>query len=335
MAKVSVIVAVYNVKDYLSGAVGSLLRQTEEDIEVLLVDDGSTDGSSALCDQYAGEDGRVKVLHKENGGLSSARNAGAAAATSEYVLFLDGDDYLCDDALETLVRTKNTFHPDVVQFFYREVPETGEQRGHDREAWAPFVEREPEKLFENLYRLGGVAASGCTKLMKRQLVIDHPFESIRHEDEMWCTRVFPTGITVAYLPDILYCYVMREGSIVHARFNPRKLDIFKVQEERIAVLKELSLTDLVEKEYAKMFLSVLMLYKEAFSCGDDQSCCMIKTQFQIRKKHFLCSKYIKGKYRILLHWMSFSFSSIMLYLKYQSIGRRVSRPKSFGVFHEK
>ena len=316
MAKVSVIVPIYNVQDYLSGVVGSLLRQTERDIEIILVDDGSTDDSRALCEQYAETDERIKVLHKENGGLSSARNAGVAAATSEYVLFLDGDDYLCDDAIETLVKAKNTYHPDVLQFVYNEVLETGDQRGHDSEAWTPFVERKPEKLFENLYRLGGVTASGCTKLMKKQLVIDYPFESIRHEDEMWCTRVFSTGITVVYIPDILYCYVMREGSIIHARFNPNKLDVFKVQEERIKALNALGLHELAEREYAKMFLSVLMLYREALDGGSRESCSAIREQFEKNRRAFLGSSLIKGRFKVILLLMTIDFSWIKLYLGY-------------------
>ncbi|MBQ7170771.1 MAG: glycosyltransferase family 2 protein [Clostridia bacterium] len=319
MAKVSVIVPVYNVRDYLSGAVESLLRQTERDIEIILVDDGSTDGSGALCDRFAERDKRIKVLHKENGGLSSARNAGAKEASAAYVLFLDGDDYLCDDAVETLALASDRYHPDVVQFLYKEVETTGRQSRHETESWTAFTASEPAALFENLYRLGGVAASGCTKLIKRQLVLDFPFEKIRHEDEMWCTRVFPTGITVLYLPDVLYCYVMREGSIIHAEFHSSKLDAFKVQEERIRVLSDLSLHNLVEREYAKMFLSVLLLYREAFRCGDEHGCSAMKEQFQKNKKAMLRSRYIKGKYKILLMLMTRSFSSVKLFVKQQRL----------------
>ena len=320
MAKVSIVVPIYNVKDYLTATIDSLLRQTERDIEIILVNDGSTDGSGSLCDKFAERDSRIKVIHKENGGLPSARNAGVAVATSEYILFLDGDDYLCDDAIETLMEAKNTWKTDIVQFLYKEVAESGEQRGHESETWSPFVEHKPEKLFENLYRLGGVAASGCTKLMKRQLAIEHPFESIRHEDEMWCTRVFPCGVTIAYIPDVLYNYVTREGSIVHARFNPTKLDVFKVQEERITALQKLSLSGLVEREYAKMFLSILILYKEASVYGDDRSCRVIREQFQNNKNDFLCSRYIRGKYKALLQSMTFSFLFILLFVRYHSFG---------------
>ena len=94
MAKVSVIVAVYNVEKYLNKCVDSLLAQTLSDIEILLVDDGSTDGSGRICDDYAGKDNRVRVIHKENGGLSDARNRGIEEALAEYIGFIDKEQLL-------------------------------------------------------------------------------------------------------------------------------------------------------------------------------------------------------------------------------------------------
>ena len=91
---VSIIVPVYNVKPYLNRCVDSLLGQSYQNMELLLVDDGSTDGSEALCDEYAAQDARVRVLHKKNGGLSDARNAGVDAAKGEYLSFVDGDDWV-------------------------------------------------------------------------------------------------------------------------------------------------------------------------------------------------------------------------------------------------
>ena len=92
--KISVIVPVYNVKLYLHKCVDSILNQTYQNIEVLLIDDGSTDGSSDICDSYTEKDSRIKVVHKKNGGLSSARNTGLDMATGEYILFVDSDDYI-------------------------------------------------------------------------------------------------------------------------------------------------------------------------------------------------------------------------------------------------
>ena len=94
MSKVAIIIPIYNVEKYVRKTIESAVNQTEKDIEIILVDDGSRDSSGRICDEYAACDSRIKVIHKENGGLSSSRNAGTRLAKSEYVMYLDGDDYL-------------------------------------------------------------------------------------------------------------------------------------------------------------------------------------------------------------------------------------------------
>ncbi|MFR4147327.1 MAG: glycosyltransferase family 2 protein [Mediterraneibacter gnavus] len=103
MSLVSIIVPVYNVEPYIETCIQSLIRQTMGNIEVILVDDGSTDRSGELCDQYAEADERIRVIHKQNGGLSSARNAGISAAKGEYLLFVDSDDYVSASLVEKTV----------------------------------------------------------------------------------------------------------------------------------------------------------------------------------------------------------------------------------------
>ena len=102
--KVSIIIPVYNVEKYLQRCIESVLQQTYKDIEVVLVDDGSTDNSGNNCDLWSEKDKRIKVIHKVNGGLSSARNAGCRVATGDYILFLDSDDYLSSDCVSKLIK---------------------------------------------------------------------------------------------------------------------------------------------------------------------------------------------------------------------------------------
>ena len=117
-AKVTVVVPVYNTKQYLEECVASLTGQTYREIEILLVDDGSTDGTSALCDTLAEHDDRIRVIHKENGGAATARNLGIDEAEGEYVMFLDSDDWLDTDAIEVLVRYADEQATDVLRFNY-------------------------------------------------------------------------------------------------------------------------------------------------------------------------------------------------------------------------
>lgn len=116
MAKISIIIPVYNVEQYLRRCVDSALKQTLSDIEVILVDDGSPDGSPAICDAYVQADVRVKVIHKCNGGLASARNAGMRIAQGEYLFFLDSDDWLEPDGMERLYETAMRYAVDFVRY---------------------------------------------------------------------------------------------------------------------------------------------------------------------------------------------------------------------------
>jgi len=145
MPKVSVVIPVYNVEAYLSRCVDSVLSQTLADLQIILVDDGSPDGSPAICDDYAKKDPRVRVIHKPNGGLASARNAGMAVADGEYLFFLDSDDWLELDGLEGLVKIADEKQVDFVR--YRAI----------RTGWpglpehAPCMVEDVRELTEGLY----------------------------------------------------------------------------------------------------------------------------------------------------------------------------------------
>lgn len=321
MPKASIIIPIYNVHSYVSKTVESALNQSEPDIEVILVDDGSTDGSGEICNEYAEMDRRVVVIHKKNGGLSSARNAGTEVASTEYVMYLDGDDYLRQDAVERCLETMKEYPSDFIQFLYQEVREDNEPVLNIPigEIYQAYTSRE---LFENLYKLGGVAASGATKFMRRELAVQIPFENVRHEDEMWCTRAFQNNLTVTYIPNELYYYVMREGSIIHSSFNRHKLDSFIVSEERLKVLQSLRLDDLVSCEYRRLFHLILSLYNEAKNANDQVSVSEIHALFEKRKNEINQYAQLRGKFRLIFQLMYWNFASVdihRLYWKFKGI----------------
>ena len=115
MPLISVIVPIYNVEKYLDRCVDSIINQTYKNLEIILVDDGSPDNCPQMCDDYAKKDSRIKVVHKENGGLSDARNVGMEVATGEYVSFIDSDDYISLDFYETLLETIVDNDSDIVE----------------------------------------------------------------------------------------------------------------------------------------------------------------------------------------------------------------------------
>ena len=119
--KVSIIVPVYNVEEYLNKCVDSIINQTYKNIEVILINDGSKDSSGEICDTYAKKDSRVKVIHKENGGVSSARNKGLEASTGDFIMFVDSDDWIEVEAITSLMKIQNRNNYDVIMFgAYRE-----------------------------------------------------------------------------------------------------------------------------------------------------------------------------------------------------------------------
>ena len=318
MPKVSIIISIYNIENYVKKSIGSVIGQTEHDIEIILVDDGSTDLSGKICDEYAAMDSRIKVIHKENGGLSSARNAGTGAATSEFIMFLDGDDYLRADAVERCLETMRQYPSDFIQFLYQEVNE-GEEPIMNAPTGEIYQAHTQRELFENLYRLGGVAASGVTKFMRRELALRFPFENIRHEDEMWCTRAFQNNLTVTYIPDELYYYVMRKGSIIHSGFNRKKLDLFTVSEARIKALHSLGYDDIASFEFRKLFGTILTLYREAKAAGDKEALRMIREKFVQHKSDIKNSNAVSGRFALIFKLMYVNFLSINIYCLYWEI----------------
>lgn len=318
MAKVSIIIPVYNVENYIQKTINSVVNQTESDIEIILVDDGSTDSSGKICDDYASMDRRIKVIHKENSGLASARNVGTAEALSEYVMYLDGDDYLKDNAVERVLTVMKEYPSDIIQYHYQEIAE-GQTPNEQITYREIFQADTPRELFGYLYDFGGIAASGATKLLRRELMLKIPFASIRHEDEMWCTQAFQRALKVTYIPDELYYYVLREGSIIHSKFNRGKLGSFTVSEERIRVLQNLGFVDLLPKEYHRFFGIVLSLYHEAKMAGDIEAQRIIHDKFKKYKKEINESKALSGKFYVIFKIMYIHYSSIKLYSLFRRI----------------
>lgn len=315
MSKVAIIIPIYNVEKYVRKTIESAANQTEKDIEIILVDDGSRDSSGKICDEYAASDSRIKVIHKENGGLSSARNAGTRLAKSEYVMYLDGDDYLAENSVERLLDIMKKYPCDFVQFRYEEVTDN---KKNAKEASDDYIYQgqSSKELFENLYYLGGVAASGATKFVRRELMLEVPFVSIRHEDEMWCTHAFQKSLTVTYIPDVLYFYVMRQDSIIHSNFSRKKLDIFTIINERIKVLEKIKLDYLIHVEYERMFRSIIKLYCEAKEVNDEESLYIIKKQFINNKNKIKQYAKLQKKFQVLLYLMDVNYSFIEVYKNY-------------------
>lgn len=217
--KLSIIVPVYNVEAYLQKCVTSLLNQDlpASEYEIILVDDGSTDGSGALCDALAAEQGSIRVIHQQNRGLSGARNAGISAAAGQYVLFVDSDDFLESDVLGKLVKLGEDKDLDILRFNYQNVNEAGEVFEPNKYA-KPFVDFS-EEVCDGVTFLNerlGYACYACQFMVRASLLKQEGNgfkEGIYYEDVEWTPRVLLQAGRTASTGKIVYNYLFRTGSI--------------------------------------------------------------------------------------------------------------------------
>lgn len=216
---ISVIVPVYNVEAYLERCVRSIMKQTFTYLDIVLVDDGSKDNCPALCDQLAEQDPRICVVHKKNGGLSSARNAGIDIAKGEYLIFVDSDDWLHPEYVENLygeaIRSGNKI---IIGEFVRISEHTGYGMLSRKFENIPMDKAIPRML-------KGEWISACAKLYHRSL-----FDNIRfpigrnNEDYAILVYLFEQCESVSYTKDVIYFYFSRVGSITHSSLNPHSFD---------------------------------------------------------------------------------------------------------------
>lgn len=223
---ISVVIPVYNVKDYLLDCVNSILRQTVQELEIILVDDGSTDGSAELCDSCAKNDERIRVLHQKNAGLGPARNAGLRIAKAPWIAFVDSDDYLQNDMYEQLLRTACEQKTALVVCGYFEVHGTRLERFPRKNIPECLTAKE---AIEQSLTEGSFGCFAWNKLYKAELWSDirFPEPNCAYEDMAIMYRVFEKACRVSYMDKPLYYYRQRKGSITHnASFNRQRFVIF-------------------------------------------------------------------------------------------------------------
>jgi glycosyltransferase involved in cell wall biosynthesis len=227
--KVSVVIPVYRVEEYLPVCLESVCAQTHRNLQIILVDDGSPDGCGEICDRYAGQDSRIQVIHKENGGLSDARNAGIREACGDYLLFVDSDDRIAPDYVERLLALAKQYQADIVACDFEEFAEDrtlfGGRLSGTREEKKPdlIVLNREEAVLAWLYRRHyGVSAWG--KLFAARVMEGVLFPKGKlHEDVGTTYKMFLQAETTVYTGEKLYGYRRRKGSIINQEFDRGRL----------------------------------------------------------------------------------------------------------------
>ena len=240
---ISIVVPVYNIADYLHYAIDSLLKQTYQNFEVILVNDGSTDDSPRLCEDYAREYENIHVFHKENGGLSDARNFGVTKANSDWIFFLDPDDYLEDYTLELIVKIQEIHQADLISTKVKATSKYDDYSSHhlkqfkqsDYESLSVITK---EKALELMLDDKVATVSACAKLYKKSILELVPFPVGKiYEDFYVVGEHLALAERIVISPLETYNYYRREGSIVRSTFTKKRYDFFEAVAKNEEVIK--------------------------------------------------------------------------------------------------
>ena len=253
MVKISVIVPVYNTEAYLSRAIDSILAQSFEDFELILIDDGSTDSSSTICDDYCGKDSRVRVVHNENQGVSAARNCGIDMATGDWVTFIDSDDYVLPEYLQNLYDNSQKYNSDFVMTGIVRVHENNPDDKVIRE-WHELVvdKNDIEKLYEEnilQYQKGPVIKLFKNEILKKSGVRFDARLS-RGEDALFVYSYLLHCNVLSVAPGAYYYYCLRDGSLMSQTLASYEVERYGYESMKSVLLK---LTHL-SHPYPKRFL---------------------------------------------------------------------------------
>lgn len=260
--KISVIVPVYKVEAYLDKCVKSIMNQTYENLEIILVDDGSPDNCGSICDEYAKNDKRVRVIHKENGGLSSARNSGLDLCTGEYVSFVDSDDWIDSKLYENLMNEINKEEVDLLEFKSVKVFDNKEEKFEDTYEYKTFIDNEALKSY---YEDGRLQISSWSKIYKKELFDNIRFPEGRLAEDLYTTyRVLYKAKKVGFIDYTGYYYYIREDSIMGS-YKPELIrDVFEgmQQEHKFICEKAPNLKPYIDKLYFNCLLKTYAYFNQ-------------------------------------------------------------------------
>ncbi|WP_202107645.1 glycosyltransferase family 2 protein [Succinivibrio dextrinosolvens] len=324
---ISIIVPVYNVEKYLDQCVQSVLKQSYDDYELILVDDGSTDRSPQICDHYQKISAKVNVIHKTNGGLSDARNKGTLAASGSYITYIDSDDFVSEDYIETLWSLIKKYDADIavtgIKVFF-----DGTSPKIDRKQKKSFVFNGKEALRKMLYQ-NEIDTSACAMLIKKNIALSCPFPYGKyHEDEFTTYKYYLSADKVALYTQAQYYYRQRKGSIMHS-FGKASLDELDAADNFVNVLSKFNyeLKNAAKSKKFSDYCQVLLLSNNLIK-KDPMSYNRIISFLNEEKLNILFDKNVRLKNRIAAFVLMFGIFPLIflnkvtqvLHLKFNNNG---------------
>lgn len=288
--KISVIIPVYNVEAYLNRCVQSIVEQTHQNLQIILVDDGSPDGSPAMCDEWAGKDDRIQVIHQKNSGLSGARNAGLAVADGEYVVFVDSDDYIKNTMLADLLELCNRHQAEVAVCGYtrfsgeRLTDEELKASGPTETTVRVYGQVEAMRQLHGWY--GELYTVAWNKLYKRSLWqgITYPVGKI-NEDEFTTYKLLYRATNVVITNQIYYYYFYNSNSITTNEKYLGNLDVFQAFAERKQMFMKDGQTELAGIVEKAMLDRIVIRYRKAKQANKTEVMNQLKLYYKQQYKN--------------------------------------------------
>lgn len=315
MEKVSIIVPVYNVEDYIKRCIDSLIYQTYKNIEILLVDDGSTDKSGNICDEFGKVDKRIKVIHKKNGGLSDARNIGIQESKGNYLCFIDSDDFIEKDMIEKLYNSIKKHDSDiaccakVIEFQNKKIV-----KNNGKEFCINNIQ-----ALSKILSYEQIDTSACDKMFKKQLFNNIRFPKNRYYEDMGTIyKLFEISDKISHISDIGYHYYMRVDSITTERFSKKQFDslYFAKEIKNDFGNKYYGLKEKAEAFYYLEMLNILVKIKKSenyFEFKNEYN--RIKKEYNKNIIKIIKNNSIKIHKKIMAIFVYFKLYKIVIYLK--------------------
>lgn len=314
---ISIIIPVYNVEAYINDCMSSILKQNTENVEIIMVNDGSKDSSLSICEKYAEQNECISVYSQTNQGLSAARNTGISKAKGKYILFLDSDDCLADSCLDRLKNDLKENESDI--YLGRSLRFIDGTKDYTlcQVDYSQFNNQNPAVCFAELNKTEGFWFAAWLVIIKKDFLLEHNLyfrNGIYHEDELWVPTVFARAKTLKFLNYGFYCYrVGRAGSIVFSHKIKREFDKLIVVDElnRLYNISIESKEMIGERSSSLVFGIILSLvnYKKDSSYED-----LLKS-VKLRLPYIKCRKY-KPVYT-LCRFFGVALTSIILNYVYK------------------
>ena len=303
MEKISVIVPVFRVEKYINRCINSIIRQEYQNIEIILVDDGSFDNSGKICDEYAKKDERIVVVHQKNRGLSAARNCGIDISKGEYICFIDSDDWISSDYVSTLfgLIVNNDADMAVCSYIRTEKEDALCNVPEDN-----IVEEYSSiEAMEKMYKQGieGIGMTiACNKLYRKYLFKEIRYPENRYFEDIGTTyKLLYNSSKVIYIKKAMYYYFVNNESITRTNTNKKKMiDIIELLEEELEFYKDKDLTKMYFLCYRRLMENLIKMYYESNdNIGKEFSEWIAdKYKFYYKRKKQIINSVIKLKTRI-------------------------------------